>query len=163
MTDQPQGEHSQFALLKSRSFLPLFITQAIGAFNDNGLRNGIAILITFDLAVNQGWNATLFVQAGLALFMRPYFLFSALAGQLADKYDKRRLINFVKCFEVGIMALSAWGFFSADIPILLACVFLMGLHSTLFGPVKFAYLPQHLNERELTGGNGRVEMGPGAC
>ena len=78
------SEDNQLALLKSRSFLPLFLTQAISAFNDNALRNGIAILITFDLAVRHGWNATLFVQAGTALFMLPYFMFSAIAGQLAD-------------------------------------------------------------------------------
>ncbi|MGH6820353.1 MAG: MFS transporter, partial [Methylocella sp.] len=87
---------SQLSLLKSRSFLPLFLTQAIGAFNDNALRNAIVILITFDLAVNQGWNATLFVQAATALFVLPYFLFSAIAGQLADKYDKAVLARRIK-------------------------------------------------------------------
>lgn len=86
-------------------------------------------------------------------------LFSATSGQLADKYEKRTLIVFVKRLEMLIMALAAWGFFSADVSILLGCTFLMGLHSTLFGPVKFAYLPQHLGERELMGGNGMVEMG----
>jgi len=96
--DQASESASQFALLKSRSFLPLFVTQAIGAFNDNGLRNGIAILITFDLAVKQGWDAGLFVQAGLALFMLPYFLFSAIAGQLADKHDKAILARWIKLF-----------------------------------------------------------------
>jgi 1-acyl-sn-glycerol-3-phosphate acyltransferase len=100
--------------------------------------------------------------AGLAigaLFILPFLLFSATSGQLADKYDKRTLILFVKRLEIVIMALAAWGFFSANVPVLLACTFLMGLHSTLFGPVKFAYLPHHLSERELTGGNGMVEMG----
>ncbi len=94
-----------------------------------------------------------------ALFILPFLLFSATSGQLADKFDKARLIRFVKWLEVAIMALAAWGFVHADVFVLLACVFLMGLHSTLFGPVKFAYLPQHLDERELTGGNGMVEMG----
>ncbi len=100
--------------------------------------------------------------AGLAigaLFILPFLLFSATSGQLADKFDKARLIRFVKWLEIAIMALAAWGFVRADVVVLLACVFLMGLHSTLFGPVKFAYLPQHLSERELTGGNGMVEMG----
>ena len=94
-----------------------------------------------------------------ALFILPFVLFSATSGQLADKHDKTRLIRFVKTLEIAIMALAAWGFYATQVPVLLACVFLMGLHSTLFGPVKFAYLPQHLSERELTGGNGMVEMG----
>jgi 1-acyl-sn-glycerol-3-phosphate acyltransferase len=93
------------------------------------------------------------------LFILPFVLFSATSGQLADKYDKRSLMVFIKGLEIGIMCLAAWGFFTANVPILLLCTFLMGLHSTLFGPVKFAYLPQHLTERELTGGNGMVEMG----
>src|SRR6185369_10055361 len=94
-----------------------------------------------------------------AIFILPFLLFSATSGQLADKYDKRILIRFVKWLEIGIMALAAWGFWVANVPALLVCVFLMGLHSTIFGPVKYAYLPQHLSERELTGGNGMVEMG----
>ena len=149
---------SQFALLRQRRFAPFFWTQFSGAANDNLFKFAFTVMVTYQLQV--GWLPP--ALAGLvigALFILPFLLFSATSGQLADKYDKRRLINFVKWFEVGIMALAAWGFFSADIPILLACVFLMGLHSTLFGPVKFAYLPQHLNERELTGGNGMVEMG----
>ena len=93
------------------------------------------------------------------MFILPFLLFSATSGQLADKYDKTVLIRFVKWLEIAIMALAGWGFVQANVPVLLGCVFLMGLHSTLFGPVKFAYLPQHLNERELTGGNGMVEMG----
>jgi 1-acyl-sn-glycerol-3-phosphate acyltransferase len=94
-----------------------------------------------------------------ALFILPFLLFSATSGQLTDKYDKTRVIRFVKWLEIAIMLLAGWGFWVVNVPVLLACVFLMGLHSTLFGPVKFAYLPQHLNERELTGGNGMVEMG----
>ncbi len=159
MTDQPQGEHSQFALLKSRSFLPLFITQAIGAFNDNSLRNGIAILITFDLAVNQGWNATLFVQAGLALFMLPYFLFSALAGQLADKYDKAMLARWIKLFDLAAMvfgAVSLW----MDNPFLhLTVLFLAGTTAAFFGPIKYGVLPQYLKKEDLIGGNALIELG----
>jgi 1-acyl-sn-glycerol-3-phosphate acyltransferase len=116
------------------------------------------VLVTYQLQV--AWMPP--AMAGLvigALFILPYLLFSATSGQLADKYDKRSLVLFVKWLEIGIMALATWGFFRANVPVLLACTFLMGLHSTLFGPVKFAYLPQHLDERELTGGNGMVEMG----
>jgi MFS family permease len=115
-------------------------------------------MVTYQLQV--GWLTP--QMAGLvigALFILPFLLFSATSGQLTDKYDKTRVIRFVKTLEIAIMALAAFGFWVANVPVLLACVFLMGLHSTLFGPVKFAYLPQHLNERELTGGNGMVEMG----
>src|SRR5260370_33234003 len=95
----------------------------------------------------------------VAFIISPYLLFSATSGQLTDKWDKTRMFRLVKNLEIAIMALAAWGFIQANVPLLLGCVFLMGLHSTLFGPVKFAYLPQVLSERELTGGNGMVEMG----
>ena len=149
---------NQFALLKQRRFAPFFWTQFSGAANDNLFKFAFTVMVTYQLQVK--WLPP--AMAGLvigALFILPFLLFSATSGQLADKYDKRTLILFVKRLEILIMGLAAWGFFSANIPILLACTFLMGLHSTLFGPVKFAYLPQHLGERELTGGNGMVEMG----
>jgi 1-acyl-sn-glycerol-3-phosphate acyltransferase len=149
---------NQFALLGQRRFAPFFWTQFLGAGNDNLFKFAFTVLITYQLQVQ--WLPPSL--AGLvigALFILPFLLFSATSGQLADKFDKARLIRFVKWLEVAIMALAAWGFLRADVFVLLACVFLMGLHSTLFGPVKFAYLPQHLNERELTGGNGMVEMG----
>ncbi|MCD6079018.1 MAG: 1-acylglycerol-3-phosphate O-acyltransferase-like protein [Ramlibacter sp.] len=149
---------NQFALLRQRRFAPFFWTQFAGAANDNLFKFAFTVMVTYQLQV--AWMPP--AMAGLvigALFILPFLLFSATSGQLADKYDKRRLILFVKWLEIGIMVLAAWGFFRADVPVLLACTFLMGLHSTLFGPVKFAYLPQHLGERELTGGNGMVEMG----
>ena len=150
--------HNQFALLGQRRFAPFFWTQFLGAANDNLFKFAFTVLVTYQLQI--GWlPASL---AGLvigALFILPFLLFSATSGQLADKLDKRALMVFVKRLEIGIMALAAWGFFGQHIAVLLACTFLMGLHSTLFGPVKFAYLPQHLGERELTGGNGMVEMG----
>lgn len=153
------AEHpNQFALLKQRRFAPFFWTQFAGAANDNLFKFAFTVMVTYQLQVQ--WLPP--SMAGLvigALFILPFLLFSATSGQLADKYDKRGLIRFVKWLEVGIMVLAAFGFFAANVPILLACTFLMGLHSTLFGPVKFAYLPQHLGERELTGGNGMVEMG----
>jgi 1-acyl-sn-glycerol-3-phosphate acyltransferase len=116
------------------------------------------VLVTYQLQLE--WLPP--AMAGLmigALFIAPFLLFSATSGQLADKHDKAALIRFVKLLEIAIMALAAWGFIAKNVPLLLGCVFLMGLHSTLFGPVKYAYLPAHLNERELTGGNGMVEMG----
>ena len=94
-----------------------------------------------------------------ALFILPFLLFSATSGQLADKCDKARLIRFVKNLEIAIMAIALYGFTAKSVPVLLLCTFLLGVHSTLFGPVKYAYLPQQLDERELTGGNGMVEMG----
>ena len=153
-----QHEGGQFSLLGQRRFAPFFWTQFLGAANDNLFKFAFTVLVTYQLQV-QWLPAEL---AGLvigALFILPFLLFSATSGQMADKYDRRRLIVWVKRAEVLIMALAAWGFFMRSVPVLLACVFLMGGHSTVFGPVKFAYLPQHLSERELTGGNGMVEMG----
>ena len=153
-----QDHPNQFALLRQRRFAPFFWTQFLGAANDNLFKFAFTVLVTYQLQLQ--WLPP--ALAGLvigALFILPFLLFSATAGQLADKYDKTVLIRFVKTLEIGIMALAAWGFFAVNVPALLACVFLLGVHSTLFGPVKFAYLPQHLSERELTGGNGMVEMG----
>jgi 1-acyl-sn-glycerol-3-phosphate acyltransferase len=149
---------NQFALLRQRRFAPFFWTQFLGAANDNLFKFAFTVLVTYQLQL--AWLPP--ALAGLtigALFILPFLLFSATAGQLADKFPKQTLIRFVKTLEIGIMALAAWGFFAPNVPALLSCVFLLGLHSTLFGPVKFAYLPQHLDERELTGGNGMVEMG----
>ncbi|MFN9767392.1 MAG: MFS transporter [Pseudomonadota bacterium] len=149
---------SQFALLGQRRFAPFFWVQFLGAGNDNLFKFAFTVLVTYQLQV--GWLPP--ATAGLvigALFIAPYLLFSATSGQLADKHEKGALIRLVKLLEIAIMALAGWGFWVQNVPALLACVFLMGLHSTLFGPVKFAYLPQHLSERELTGGNGMVEMG----
>ncbi len=154
----PHAHPNQFALLGQRRFAPFFWTQFLGAGNDNLFKFAFTVLVTYQLEVS--WLEP--KMAGLAigaLFILPFLLFSATSGQLADKYDKTVLIRFVKWLEIGIMALAGFGFITANVFVLLACVFLMGMHSTLFGPVKFAYLPQHLSERELTGGNGMVEMG----
>ncbi|MBK6387028.1 MAG: MFS transporter [Rhodoferax sp.] len=156
----PQAhEHpNQFALLKQRRFAPFFWTQFSGAANDNVFKFAFTVMVTYQLSV--GWLPP--AMAGLvigALFILPFLLFSATSGQLTDKYDKTVMIRFVKNLEIAIMLLAAWGFTTNNVPILLGCTFLMGLHSALFGPVKFAYLPQVLSERELTGGNGMVEMG----
>ena len=157
-TEVATAHPNQFALLRQRRFAPFFWTQFAGAANDNLFKFAFTVMVTYQLQV--GWLPP--AMAGLvigALFILPFLLFSATSGQLADKYDKRVLIRFVKWLEIGIMGLAAYGFFASQPAVLLACVFLMGLHSTVFGPVKFAYLPQHLAERELTGGNGMVEMG----
>ncbi|MEO7057067.1 MAG: MFS transporter, partial [Caldimonas sp.] len=154
----PQAHPNQFALLSQRRFAPFFWTQFLGAGNDNLFKFAFTVLVTYKLQV--AWLPP--ALAGLAigaLFILPFLLFSATSGQLADKFDKAVLIRVVKWLEIAVMALAGWGFVSSNVVLLLGCVFLMGLHSTLFGPVKFAYLPQHLSERELTGGNGMVEMG----
>jgi 1-acyl-sn-glycerol-3-phosphate acyltransferase len=155
---QAHDHPNQFSLLTQRRFAPFFWVQFLGAGNDNVFKFAFTVLVTYQLQVS--WLEP--KMAGLvigALFILPFLLFSATSGQLADKHDKAVLIRFVKSLEIAIMVLAGWGFMHQQVPVLLACVFLMGLHSTLFGPVKFAYLPQHLNERELTGGNGMVEMG----
>ncbi|MFT4267575.1 MAG: MFS transporter [Xenophilus sp.] len=149
---------NQFALLGQRRFAPFFWTQFAGAANDNLFKFAFTVMVTYQLQV--AWMPP--AMAGLvvgALFILPFLLFSATAGQLTDKVDKTRIIRLVKNLEIGIMLLAAWGFVASSVPVLLGCVFLMGLHSTLFGPVKYAYLPQVLDARELTGGNGMVEMG----
>ncbi len=155
----PHGEHpNQFALMGQRRFAPFFWTQFAGAANDNLFKFAFTVMVTYQLSVS--WLEP--SMAGLvigALFILPFLLFSATAGQLTDKYDKTVMIRFVKNLEIGIMLLAAYGFYLDQVVVLLACTFLMGLHSTLFGPVKFALLPQVLSERELTGGNGMVEMG----
>ena len=153
---------NQFALLGQRRFAPFFWTQFLGAANDNLFKFAFTVLITYQISVS--WLPP--AMAGLvigALFILPFLLFSATSGQLTDKFEKTRIMRFVKNLEIAIMLAAAVGFFSPDaafkVPLLLACTFLMGLHSTLFGPVKFAYLPQTLTARELTGGNGMVGMG----
>jgi len=156
MTDRPHP--NQFALLRQRRFAPFFWTQFAGAANDNLFKFAFTVMVTYQLSVS--WLPPSL--AGLvigALFVLPYLLFSATAGQLADKVDKTALMRLVKDFEIGIMLLAGFGFWVANPVVLLGCVFLMGLHSTLFGPVKYAYLPQVLQPQELTGGNGMVEMG----
>ena len=156
--DTDHGHSNQFALLTQRRFGPFFWVQFLGAGNDNVFKFAFTVLVTYQLQV-QWLPASM---AGLvigALFIFPYLIFSATSGQLADKYPKEVLIRFVKNLEIVIMLLAGWGFMQQNVPVLLGCVFLMGLHSTVFVPVKFAYLPQHLSERELTGGNGMVEMG----
>ncbi len=154
----PDAHANQFALLRQRRFAPFFWTQFAGAANDNLFKFAFTVMVTYQLQLN--WMPP--EMAGLvigALFILPFLLFSATSGQLTDKFDKTKMIRFVKNLEIAIMAIAAWGFLRADAVLLLGCVFLMGLHSTLFGPVKFAYLPQVLAPRELTGGNGMIEMG----
>jgi 1-acyl-sn-glycerol-3-phosphate acyltransferase len=148
---------SQFSLLKSRRFLPFFLTQALGAFNDNVFKNALIILIAFQGATLAGLASTELTIAAAGIFILPFFLFSATFGQFADKYDKSRLIRLAKLLEIGVMGLAALGFALGSIELLLGVLFLMGTQSTLFGPAKYGILPQHLAPEELVGGNGLIE------
>jgi MFS family permease len=153
------SSESQFGLLKAKRFAPFFWTQFLGAMNDNVFKNGMIIFMTFGGLTMAGMKTDLLVNAAGAVFILPFVVFSAFAGQLADKYEKTRVIRGVKIMEIAVMALAAVGFITANLAILFACLFLMGLHSTLFGPVKYGILPQALKPEELIGGNGLVESG----
>jgi 1-acyl-sn-glycerol-3-phosphate acyltransferase len=150
---------SQFGLLGERRFAPFFVTQFLGVLNDNVYKNALVILVAFHATTLTTLSPDVLVNLAGALFILPFFLFSATAGQLADKYDKARIIRLVKLFEIAIMIVGAIGFVRADLTLLLGALFLMGLHSTLFGPVKYAILPQTLRDEELVGGNALVETG----
>jgi 1-acyl-sn-glycerol-3-phosphate acyltransferase len=149
---------SQFSLLGRRRFAPFFWTQALGAFNDNAFRSAMVMLVAFQMGLDEH-AVGLYTNLAPALFILPFFLFSAMAGQLAEKYEKTRIIRYVKLFEICAMALAAIGFYTHHTSLLLVVLFLMGLHSTMFGPIKYAILPQALKPEELVGGNGLVEMG----
>ncbi|MCX7555176.1 MFS transporter [Marinicella sp. S1101] len=148
------AEKSQFKLLGERRFLPFFLTQFFGAFNDNVFKNALVIMIAFRVAEEQ---VDILTNLAFGLFILPFFLFSAFAGQVADKYEKSMLIRRVKIGEMCIMTLASLGFYLNSIPLLIFVLFLMGAQSSLFGPVKYGYLPEKLNNHELMGGNGLVE------
>ncbi len=150
---------SQFSLLKQRRFAPFFLTQFFGAFNDNVYKNALIILIAFQAAGQGMGESNTLINLSAGLFILPFFLFSATAGQLADKYEKSRFIRWVKVLEIAIMSGAVVAFHFGCIPVLIGLLFLMGTQSSLFGPVKYGILPQHLREEELVGGNGLVEMG----
>ncbi|MEO6581520.1 MAG: MFS transporter [Sphingomicrobium sp.] len=145
-------------LLRTRRFLPIFVTQLLGAFNDNLFKSAMVILATYAIYSDATKEATFNGIAG-ALFILPFFLFSALSGQLADANDKARIIRIVKTAEILIMIVGAAGLLLQNIPLLLAALFAMGVHSTFFGPIKYAILPQHLERDEVLGGTGLVEAG----
>ena len=149
---------SQFALLGKRRFAPFFWTQALGAFNDNAFRNALVMLVAFQMGLDDH-TVSLYTNLAPALFIIPFFLFSATAGQLAEKYEKSRIIRYVKLFEIGAMALAAYGFYTHHTSLLLIVLFMMGMHSATFGPIKYAILPQALQRGELVGGNGLIETG----
>ena len=145
-------------LLRARRFLPLFSTQFLGAFNDSLFKQAVVLFVTYQLYSNPAKEFQ-FSAIAQGLFILPFFLFSALSGQLADDHDKARLIRIIKLAEIGIMIVGGAGLMLANIPVMLAAVGLMGVHSTFFGPIKYAILPQHLQKDEVLGGTGLVEAG----
>ena len=149
----------QFGLLRTRRFAPLFGTQFLGAFNDNLYKNALIVLLTFQSAQWTTLAPELLANLAAGIFILPFFLFSATAGQLADKYDKALIARLTKLLEVAIMAVAAAGFWLHSLPVLMTALFLLGLQAALFGPVKFAILPQHLHPDELVGGNALIEAG----
>ncbi len=145
-------------LLARRRFLPLFVTQALAAWNDNFFKTALVLLATFQTESGAANDSTLIAVAG-GLFILPFFLFSATAGRLADRFDKSRLIVATRVFEICIVTISFLGFARGSVPLLLATLFLMGVHSTLFGPLKYGILPEHLRPEELLAGNALVDAG----
>ena len=145
-------------LLRARRFLPLFATQFLGAFNDSLFKQAVVLFVTYQLYSNPAKEFQ-FSAIAQGLFILPFFLFSALSGQLADDHDKARLIRIIKLAEIGIMLVGGAGLMLANIPLMLAAVCAMGVHSTFFGPIKYAILPQHLEKDEVLGGTGLVEAG----
>lgn len=145
--------------MREQRFRPFFFTQFLGAFNDNVFKTALITLVAFHAASLSNIDGGTLATVLPGLFILPFFLFSATAGQLADKFEKSLVIRYVKVFEIGIMLFASAGFFLHNIWLLAAALFMMGMHSTIFGPVKYSYLPQHLKENELIGGNGMLEMG----
>ena len=145
------------SILTSRRFLPLFVTQFLGAFNDSMFKNALAMLVTYKLAKEVGGNTAIVVALAQGIFILPFFLFSATAGQLSDKLDRGDIARYVKIAEIGIMLFATLGFMTGSVSTLMVAIFGMGLHSTFFGPVKYAILPQHLEGKELLEGNAYVE------
>ena len=154
----PAGRVSQFGLLRTRRLLPLFVTQFLGAFNDNLYKFALTLILVYGGLISED-AADLLVNVAAGLLILPFFLFSATAGTLADRYEKSRLIRHVKLGEIVVAVLAAASLYVQHVAALLAVVFLLGVQSTFFGPLKFAILPQHLHNTELVGGNAMVEMG----
>ena len=150
---------NQFDLLRERRFAPFFWTQFLGAANDNVYKNALIIFVAFHAARLTTLDPNALVNLAGAVFIAPFVLLSATSGQIADKIEKSRLIRWVKIFEIAIMVVGLAGFWRQNLTLMFAALALLGIHSALFGPVKYAILPQHLKPEELIGGNGLVEMG----
>lgn len=152
-------QKNQFTLLTTQRFLPIFLTQFLGAFNDNVYKNALVVLITYFLASKLPIKTDILVTLTGCLMILPMFLFSAQAGSIADKFEKAKLIQFIKIGEIILMSLGAIGFMLQNVTFLMIIMFLLGIQITLFGPLKYSILPMHLHEDELVAGNGLIEMG----
>lgn len=150
---------TDFSFFGSRRFLPLFGTQFLGAFNDNLLKTAIVVLISYHGLSLNGMSPELLVNMAAGVFILPFFLFSATAGKISERFDKAIIARWIKLAEIGIMLLAGAGFFMHSAGLLMSALFLMGCHSAFFGPLKYSVLPQYLGEHELVGGNGMIEMG----
>ncbi|NVJ70688.1 MAG: MFS transporter [Alphaproteobacteria bacterium] len=150
---------TQWTLFGTKRFLPLFITQFLGALNDNLFRQALIMLITFRLAAEVGTHPAVLNNLAIGLFILPYFLFSALAGQLADKFEKSRQIVWIKIWEIGLMVVGAFAFYTSSLPLLIAVLSGLGLQSTFFGPIKYGILPDLMKDDELLSANALVEAG----
>ena len=144
---------NQFRLLLERRFGPFFLTQFFGAFNDNVYKNALVILVAYHATAYSSADPNLLTNLAAAIFILPFVLFSASAGQIADKFEKSAIIRIIKVVEICIMLIGTAGLVLTSLPLMFAALFLLGLHSTFFGPVKFAILPQTLTPAELIGGN----------
>ncbi len=159
MDDVQACNSQQGSLMTTRRFLPLFITQFLGAFNDNVLKNAIIILITYRVGQAASLSASQLISLAAGIFILPFFLFSATAGQLADKYEKAKLIGIIKFFEIMVMLLATFGFFYQSLSILLSALFLIGIQASFFGPLKYAILPEQIDNHQLVSANGLIEAG----
>lgn len=150
---------NQLSLFKTKRFLPLFLTQFFGAFNDNLFKNALAIFITYSLANTVRINSEILITAVAGIFILPFFLFSATAGQLADKYEKSKLIRYTKMAEIILMLIAGAGLYAHNLWLLMGVLFLIGMQATFFGPMKYSILPDHLRKEELIAGNALLEAG----
>ncbi|MCY4641570.1 MAG: MFS transporter [Gammaproteobacteria bacterium] len=158
-TDNKLNSKNQLQLLKEKRFGPFFLTQFFGAFNDNVFKNALIILVAFQSSYSGSEASNNIINLAAILFILPFFLFSATAGQIADRFEKAALIRKIKLGEIGIMLFAAIGFYLNNIPFLLLVLFLMGSQSSFFGPIKYSIIPEHLKKEELIGGNALVESG----
>ncbi len=150
---------NQWNLLKEKRFLPLFLTQFLGSFNDNLYKNALVILITYTMADEFKWNTEVIITLAAGIFILPFFLFSSIAGQLADKYEKSRLIRYTKMAEIALMCIAGLAFYTHSMFLMMTVLFLLGTQATFFGPMKYSILPDHLRKEELIAGNAFLEAG----
>ena len=152
-------QQGQFYLFRQRRFVPFFITQFLGALNDNLFKNALLVIIVSSGLSSSASNTNFLTNLAAGLFILPFFLFSTTAGQLADKYDKAWLIRRIKFAEIIIMLIGSYALYNSNITLMLGVLFLLGVQSAFFGPIKYSIIPQHLATEELMAGNAQVGMG----